>query len=95
MASVLLEFNSCVTSIRRLYSRSELVSGVLGAKAGDLQEATPLAELVIAGDLEELVGWLRGHCCRTAGWSVLFYAVPAVDRQLEVHVRCSTGYTLA
>ncbi|WIA13579.1 hypothetical protein OEZ85_007146 [Tetradesmus obliquus] len=55
MVSVLLEFNSCVTSIRRLYSRPELVSGVLGAKAGDLQEATPLAELVIAGDLEELV----------------------------------------
>lgn len=55
MASVLLGFNSCVTSISRLYSRPELVTGVLGAKMTDLLEATPLAELVIAGDLEELV----------------------------------------
>jgi hypothetical protein len=57
MASILLGFNSCVTSISRLYSRPELVSEVLGAKTSDLQEATPLAELIIAGDLEELVGF--------------------------------------
>jgi hypothetical protein len=52
-----------VTSISRLYSRPELVSGVLGARTSDLQEATPLAELVIAGDLEELVGCLRSLFC--------------------------------
>lgn len=39
----------------RLYSRPELVSGVLGAKMEDLQEATPLADLVLGGDCEELV----------------------------------------
>eukprot|EP00879_Flechtneria_rotunda_P011573 GHRR01012088.1.p1 GENE.GHRR01012088.1~~GHRR01012088.1.p1 ORF type:complete len:1024 (+),score=420.33 GHRR01012088.1:512-3583(+) len=55
MSSVLLGFTSCLTSISRLYSRPQLVTGVLSAKMSDLAEVTPLAELVVSGDSEELV----------------------------------------
>lgn len=82
IATILVGFNSCLTGISRLYCRPELVAGVLGAKMSDLQEATPLAELVIAGDTEELVsvhGYMPHNRYRTV--SYLFYA--ACKRVLE------------
>jgi hypothetical protein len=54
MSRIILNINTCLTgTISRLYSRPELVEDVLGAKLSDLP--TPLADLVIAADTEELV----------------------------------------
>lgn len=51
---MLNNFISCVTGITRLL-RPELVSGLLGAKQSDVQDATPLADLVVPPECTELV----------------------------------------
>lgn len=56
LSSLLLGFTTCLTtSIGRLFSRPELVVDVLGARLAEVTEATPLADLVLGGDTEELV----------------------------------------
>ena len=55
MMSALSSYLACATTISRLYGEPMLASGVLGSKPGDLDESTPMAELVTGADYEELV----------------------------------------
>jgi hypothetical protein len=57
---VLSNFISCATGITRL-SRPELVAGLLGAKPSEVQDLTPLADLVVPPECRELVRGCRGR----------------------------------
>lgn len=54
LGAVLSSFISCATGIQRL-SRSELVNGLLGAKQSEVHELTPLVDLVVPPECQELV----------------------------------------
>lgn len=54
LGAVLSSFISCATGIQRL-SRPELVNGLLGAKQSEVHELTPLVDLVVPPECQELV----------------------------------------
>lgn len=54
LGTMLNDFITCATNIRRL-ARPELVTGLLGAKQSEVQELTPIADLVVPPECKELV----------------------------------------
>jgi hypothetical protein len=54
LGTVLSNFISCATGITRL-ARPALLTGLLGAKQSEVQELTPLADLVVPPECRELV----------------------------------------
>jgi hypothetical protein len=92
LGSVLSSFISCATGIQRL-SRPELVNGLLGAKQSEVHELTPLADLVVPPECQELVRGLSAVFNHSAeyGFSTLeasHHRHPqqtAVTRQAPLH----------
>jgi len=93
LSVVLDNFISCATGITRL-SRPELVTGLLGAKQSDMQDLTPLVDLVVPPECRELVRlpqlWLPGEpsLCLTAEYLAGPWPAACVE-MLQLSIACS------